>query len=162
MAGLQDSNIRITGVKGTITALREFAPEIEAVLDAEIRAALEATQRAAQSRYPGGSWIVGRNRKKLLGYVAARAGGRRAQRFGDSAPGIRAAIFEFAGAQQPGRTPQAAGMIASLNSRYGGTGRFLWGAWDSTGKSVLAGIASAVRLSEKALQAKLDSLGEEY
>jgi hypothetical protein len=158
----QASNIRIDGVRQTIAALKAFTPDVEKVLGDQIRDALGATQEAAQNRYPRGSWVIGRNRKKLLGYIAARAGGKRAASWGDSAPGIRAGIFEFLGSTYGGSRPQVLGAIASLNARYGQPGRFLWSAWDESGQRVLDQIRVAVQEAEKKLQATLDAEGEAY
>ena len=61
-----------------------------------------------------------------------------------------------------GATPQARGLIESLNRRYGQPGRFLWAAWDKTGKDVLDRIRTAMLEAERDLQATLDSAGEDY
>jgi hypothetical protein len=158
---MADSNIRIDGVRETINALRDFEPQLKKVLDTEIKQALQATREAAKARYPRGSWIVGLSRKKLLGFITTGKG-QKAARWGDSAPGIRAAIFEFAGRPGPGKTPQAKGMIASLTRRYGEPGRFLWDAWDSKGEAALSDIKGAVEKAERDLQARLDMKGVSY
>lgn len=155
------SNIQITGVKQTIAALQAFDPEIKKTLTKQIREALATTRTRAIGKYPRGAWSINVNQKKILGSIVARSGAR-AVRWGDSDPGVRAAIFEFAGSTQPGKTPQARAMIASLNARYGQPGRFLWSAWDETGAGVLNDIQTAVRGAERELQARLDAIGEGY
>lgn len=162
MTERQKANIEITNVKQTINALRAFSPEIEKRLGKQIKEALKVTKTRAEGKYPKGSWVVGRTNKKLLGYVSARAGGTRGTSWGDSSPGIKAAIFEFAGKYQTGRTPQAQGLIDSLETRYGSPGRFLWAAWDETGKDVLDKIRDAVEQAERELQAQLDTEGQAY
>jgi hypothetical protein len=160
---MTETNIRITGVRQTIAALKAFTPGVEKVLGEQIREALAATQRAAQGIYPRGSWVIGRNRKKLLGYIAARAGGGGGGKSWGAGPaGRRAGIFEFIGSSYGGDRPQVLSTIASLNSRYGQPGRFLWSAWDQTGKQVLDDIKVAVQGAERELQARLDSIGDVY
>ena len=162
MVARSGSGIEITGVRPVVRALESFAPDIEFALDQAIKDSLQATKSAAQAKYPEGLWVIGRTKKKLLGYIAARAGGKRAARWGDSSGGIKAAIFEFAGSVQPGRTPQAQGLISHLDEKYGDTGRFLWDAWDETGAEVLDDINVYVRVAEAELQARLDGAGEGY
>lgn len=159
---MADTNIRITNVKATIAALDTFAPEVKKAMNKTIRQALDVVRTGAEQRYPKGAWSININQKKILGAISARGGGERAARWGDSAPGIRAAIFEFAGSTQPGKTPQARAMIESLNRRYGAPGRFLWDAWDSQGQNALDQIQDAVYGAERELQAKLDGMGESY
>lgn len=155
------TNIQITGVKQTVAALQAFDPEIKKVLTSQIRESLTKTRTRAIGKYPRGAWSININQKKILGSISARSGAR-APRWGDSDPGVRAAIFEFAGSQQPGRSPQARAMVASLNARYGQPGRFLWAAWDETGADVLDDIRTAVSRAERELQARLDAIGEGY
>lgn len=165
----EDVNIRIVGVRATINALRDFTPSVEAALHSTIIDVLNRVRHGAQARYPRGSWIVGRNRKKLLGYVAARAGGGGWGRTGGPwrglrqlAPGTRAAVLEFIGSKYAGNRPQVVGLLRTLDSRYGSPGRFLWASWDEHGKGVLRDIADAVRVAERDLQATLDAAGEAY
>lgn len=159
---MADTNIRIDGVKQTVTALKEFAPEIHTRLNKEIRKALSETARGAKARYPNGAWSVNINTKKILGSISARSGGTRAGSWANSSPGIKAAVFEFAGSRQRGRTPQARRMIESLTARYGQPGRFLWDSWDENGAQALNNIESSVKAAEAELQAKLNSFGESY
>lgn len=156
------SNIEIDGVKETIDALKAFEPEIRKVLNKQIRQALKTVETTAQSLYPKGAWSITINNKRILGSIAARSGGSLGRSWGESSPGIRASIFEFAGKVQPGKTPQAQAMIRSLNDRYGTPGRFLWGAWDNVGEHVLDQIKTAVQNAERELQASLDAAGETY
>lgn len=157
------SNVRIDGVKQTIAALRAFTPEVERVLDEQIKDSLRATEAAARAWYPRGSWVVGRSKKKMLGYVAARAGGGSSKKsWGTGPPGRRAAIFEFIGTGYAGDRPQVLGLIKSLQGRYGSPGRFLWAAWDATGSDVLERIEESVLGAERVLQAHLDAAGEVY
>jgi len=157
------ANIRIDGVRETVAALKAFTPEVEAQLDYEIKEALERVHTATQANYPKGAWVVGRSRKRLLGYIAARAGGGKSTKsWGKGPAGRRAAIFEFIGSQYAGTRPQVLGLIASLNERYGQPGRFLWAAWEQIGARVLEDIEAAVKGAEAALQAQLDAAGETY
>lgn len=159
------SNIEITGVKQTVGALKAFAPEIHKRLNSEIRESLNVVKKQAQRNYPKGDWVVRINQKKLLGQITARGGGTRGTSWSDSSPGIRAAIFEFAGSASGGATPQARAMIESLNERYGSPGRFLWSAWDTTNQGengVLARIKRSVEEAERDLQTHLESIGESF
>lgn len=158
----QDTAIGITGIKATKAALRAFRPDIEKRLNAEIRKALGTTLAAAKGNYPDGAWKLVLNQRKLLGSIMATPGKRIDNNWGASDPGVKAAIFEFAGSRGMGATPQARGLIESLNRRYGQPGRFLWAAWDKTGKDVLDRIRTAMLEAERDLQATLDSAGEDY
>lgn len=155
------SNIQINGVKETVEALRAFEPELRKRLNKEIRAALNLVKHGAESRYPKGAWRIKISTKNILGSITTQAGTRE-KVWGNSSAGVRAAIFEFAGSVQEGRTPQAKAMIASLNARYGGTGRFLWDAWDDNARAVLTDIKLSVEAAERDLQASLDAAGESY
>ncbi len=159
---MADTNIRITGVAKTVKALREIEPEVAKRMNTTIRKALSVTSAGAKQRYPKGAWSVNINTKKILGSISARSGLRLDNDWGNSAPGVKAAIFEFAGSRQPGRTPQARGLIKSLTERYGQPGRFLWDSWDDTGKEALNTIEQAIRSAERELQMKLDAAGETY
>jgi hypothetical protein len=157
-----NSSIGVDGIKGTMRALEAFAPEINKRLKKDIRRALNDTKIRAQAKYPNGAYSVVINRKKPLGSVMASAGRRIDDDWGASDDGVRAAIFEFAGSNQEGRTPQARGLIKSLNTRYGQPGRFLWAAWDETGKDVLDRIRTSMLEAERDLQRKLDAEGQAY
>jgi hypothetical protein len=155
-----DLDLRIGGIKATITALRNLAPDVKREMDKEIRSVMTTIKAGAENRYPGGQWLVKLNAKRLFGSVEAVAGGERASTWRDSGPGVKAAVFEFAGKYQPGKTPQAKAMIDSLNARYGSPGRFLWDSWDSNKVRALAQIRDAVLRAERELQTRLDSAGD--
>lgn len=156
------SNIQIDHVKATITALKDFEPDLYKKLNTQIRRELGVIKNIAKGKYPKGEWQVQINAKRILGSIRTRPGSSDPrQRWGDSDPGVRASIFEFAGSRTTGDTPQAAGLIASLTRRYGQPGRFLWSAWDEKGKSAITNIERAVKSAERELQARLDARGEE-
>jgi hypothetical protein len=155
--------IEVKGVRETIRALKAFEPEIGKELNKVIRTALNDVKAGAQGRYPKGSWSVRINQKNLLGTIRTSPGTvGDAKSWGDASPGVRAAIFEFAGKYQSGQTPQAKAMIKSLNERYGSPGRFLWDAWDASGEPALAKIREAMLDAERRLQAELDAAGESF
>lgn len=154
--------IEVKGVRETINALAAFEPELKKQMDKVIRASLNEVKAGAQARYPKGAWVVRVTKKNLLGTIAAQAGGTRAKRWGDSSPGIKAAIFEFAGARSSGATPGAKGLIESLNERYGSPGRFLWDSWDANGERAVDQITDAVKMAESRLQAALSAAGESF
>lgn len=156
-----DLDLRIGGVKATITALRNLAPDVKREMDKEIRSVMTTIKAGAESRYPGGAWSVKLNAKRLFGSVEAVAGGERdPNSWAKSGPGVKAAIFEFAGKYQPGATPQAKAMIDSLNARYGSPGRFLWDSWDDNKVRALGQIKAAVVRAERELQTRLDAAGD--
>lgn len=156
-------SINIEGSAQAIRALAAFAPDLQKRLRKEITEALEITQRAALSEYPTGEWAIKFNSgRALFGQITAAARGGRGKTWGESGGGVRAAIFEFAGSVQEGKTPQAQGLIRHLNEKYGKTGRFLWDAWDRTGKEVLDRIGNSMRQAEAELQSRLDASGEAY
>lgn len=160
----ESNNIRIDNVAETVRAIRAFAPDIKERMNREIRKAMTDVKRGAEARYPKGAYSVNISAKKILGSVAAASGGKGGvgKSWGESAPGIRAAIFEFAGSRQPGQTPQAQGLIRSLNNRYGSPGRFLWAAWDEKGSDAKDRIEAAVKAAERELNARLEASGEAF
>lgn len=160
--GWSGNAIEVYGVKQTIAAMEQFAPEIRKRMNKEIRQQLAFTQARARSLYPHGAWQIVINKKRLLGSIQTAPGTLNRKKWGESDPGARAAIFEFVGSQTEGDTPQVQGLIKSLNARYGEPGRFLWEAWDETGRSVLSNIRTSVLAAERDLQAKLDSIGESH
>lgn len=151
--------LEVDGVKSTIAALRNVTPDVKKRLDTTIRAALKWVESGAKSRYPKGAWSIRINQRALFGSIAARSGGERASSWSQSAPGVKAAVFEFAGKFQPGATPQASAMIESLNRRYGSPGRFLWSSWDSNSTAVLDTVREAVYQAERELDARLKAGG---
>jgi len=153
--------IEIKGVKATTRALKEFAPELRKDLNRAIRRSLDQVKRGAEGRYPNGSWSIRINNKKILGSLGTM-GGRSSDSWADADPGVRAAIFEFAGSTGQGKSPQAQAMIESLNNRYGQPGRFLWDAWDDSGDLAKNQIRMAVKNAERQLQAKLTAMGEAF
>lgn len=156
-----DLDLRVAGIKQTITALRNLAPDVKKEMDGEIREIMGTVKAGAESRYPKGSWTVKLNSRRLFGSVEATAGGDRDPNSWDkSGPGVKAAVFEFAGKYQPGQTPQAKAMIDSLNARYGSPGRFLWDSWDANKTRALAEIRDAVKRAEAKLQTQLDAAGD--
>jgi hypothetical protein len=153
------ANIRVDGVKATVNALKTFEPELHKALNKSIRKSLNVVKARAQGKYPEGQWAVQLTTKRLLGSIYAR-GGSVTGRWGESAGGVKASIFEFVGSRTMGDTPQAKGLIKSLTTRYGQPGRFLWAAWDEVGDTALEQIRVAVKTAESELQARLDARGE--
>lgn len=163
MTERQGTNIRIDGVKETIKALGVFEPEVKKAMNKEIRKSLAQVRNVAKGKYPQGAWSVRLNNKKLLGSIAATAGGGGwTTSLKDTPPGTRAGVLEFIGSKYSGNDPQVSGLIKSLNARYGQPGRFLWSAWDQVGAKALEDIKAAVLKAERDLQASLDSAGEGY
>lgn len=159
----QGTNVRIDGVKQTVAALKAFEPDLLKAMNKGIRQALAPIRARAKGIYPGGQWSINLNTKKILGSVSAAAGGGlNPQSWGGSAPGTKAAIFEFIGSRYSGKRPQVLGLIESLERRYGAPGRFLWAAWDESGDQALQDIEAAVKAAERDLQANLDAAGERY
>jgi hypothetical protein len=157
------SNIRVDNVKATIKAINEFAPDLKKRMTKEIRDSLNVVKTRAEGKYPKGAWQVQINNRRILGSIKTRAGSTSyGQRWGDADPGVRAAIFEFAGTRTAGDTPQAKGMIESLTRRYGQPGRFLWAAWDEVGPAALEQIRDAVKKAERELQNRLNETGDSF
>ena len=78
-----------------------------------------------------------------------------------SQEGRLSAILEFYG-KVGAKSDQARTCTATLNSRYGTPGRFLWSSWDEQKGSSVPRIEAAVREAEKQLQATLDAQGVSY
>lgn len=152
-------SVNIEGSYETLRLLGQLFPDLRKTFEKQARKALDVTRRGALSEYPTGKWSIRFNQKSLFGSITAAARGERGDTWGESGGGVRAAIFEFAGRVQPGRTPQAQGLIRHLYAKYGGTGRFLWDAWDRTGKDVLDGVTLAFRTVEADMQIRLDTVG---
>lgn len=155
------SNILIENAKETINALATFEPTLHKALNVTIRRALEVVKQGAERRYPDGAWVVKINKKNILGSITTKPGSTGGRNWGSADPGVKAAIFEFAENNPSGR-PQVAGLLQTLNRRYGSTGRFLWAAWDAEGEVALNKIKSAAKKAEAELQARLDAQGEGY
>ena len=69
-----------------------------------------------------------------------------------------AAIFEFANAvrdAQPQNIPRTRSLIATLNARYGGPGRFLWQTWDEEGLAAMAEVNAEIHAVESEYTARL-------
>lgn len=156
--------IEVTGLRETLWAMQAFDPEAKKALRKVIREALTITYRGAKSEYGEGSWrvsVFSRNQKTgiSVGSITAQGGTRR-NPWNTSDPGVRASIFEFAGTKSRSDRPQVANMVKSLEDRYGGTGRFLWDAWDNKGgSSKLNDITREIKAAETRLQSMMDSAG---
>lgn len=155
------TRVEVTGVRAVVQALGDFDPETKKALRKVIYDALKVTSTAAKAEYPEGRWKVSVFGKTgggmmALGSIGA-AGGVRRNPWNTSDGGVRASIFEFAGSQSSSDRPQVKNMIASLNSRYGSPGRFLWDAWDSKGNRKLQEVEVAFREAERKLQAIMES-----
>lgn len=160
------TSIEVDGVGQTIRALKAFTPEIHKTLTKSIKTALNFTKEVTEGKYPQGSWVVRVTQRKMLGVIAARGGGGGWgppwKPLNELAPGSRAAVLEFIGSAGPAKTPQVAGLLNTINARYGTPGRFLWSAWDETSTAVLQDIRLSVLSAEKKLQAHLDASGESF
>lgn len=162
----QGANVKIEGVKQTVTALKAFEPDLHKAMNKEIRAQLSRVRDRAKAKYPAGSWSINLNQKAILGRIAATAGGggwsNPWRSLSKATPGTRSAVLEFIGSSYDGSDPSVRGLIETLNSRYGQPGRFLWSSWDELGGEVLENIKAAVEAAERDLQGKLDAAGEGY
>lgn len=153
--------IEVTGATEVILALRAFEPEVHKRIMAEIRTALRGVAGMAKQLYPGGAWTTRLRASESRGargsVMTAPGSSFGVPRWADAPPGAKAAIFEFAGKNQPGKTPQARATIESLNRRYGKPGRFLWESWDMQADGVLARVEATIREGERELQKAIDS-----
>lgn len=155
-------SISIDGSYQTIRALAVFEPDLHKLMRKDFRRALNITRTAALSEYPTGEWKIRFSNKNLFGQIVAAGGGLRADSWGQSGGGVRAAIFEFVGTRYAGDRPQVLGLIQHMTVKYGSPGRFLWDAWDRTGRDVLDQIAWHFKEYERTFQARLDAAGEAY
>mgnify|MGYP001286639594 CR=1 FL=1 len=75
-----------------------------------------------------------------------------------SSPGVLAAIFELMAAPRdamPQNVPRVKSLIATLNERYGTTGRFLWEVWDDSEGGYAEEVAAEIKAVEAEYTARL-------
>lgn len=153
------SEIRISGLAETLTALKGFEPEVYKALNKSLRAPLKNLASTASARYGGTYKVKLRTTGKSVGGSVTAVMGPQKSRNDWTSPASKALVMEFA---KNGKTPQARGMIDFFQSYFGSPGRFLWNTWDSMSNSVQTDIAESIKQAEAELQRRLDSAGEGY
>jgi len=158
-------SVNVTGLVETRALLKRFEPDLLKRLDARLNAVARDLKSGAEASFArtgaGGSAYRMRTRSKATGFVksvTASGGSVSPGQKWSSSPGVLAAIFEFADgvrSSKPENVARTKSLIATLNSRYGSTGRFLWAAWDERKESALASIKTEVEAVEAEYTARL-------
>ena len=157
--------VDVSGLPETRRLLRQFEPDLLKRLDAKMNSLARQLKASAQANFErtgaSGTAYRVRTRSRVSGFskaVTTTGGSVAAGEKWSSAPGVLAAIFEFANGPrnaQPQNVPRVQSLIATLNARYGSPGRFLWAAWDSSGKQHLHEIDAEVKAVEAEYSARL-------
>lgn len=146
------------GLAEFMKVLKAEQPKALATLRKHLRLVGEQLAADATMRFPnGGSYGVKINKRGVI--VGATGGGARSSGNDWSNRGVLTAVLESFGAKQPGSTPQAQSVTATLNSRYGTPGRFLNAAWKEGKSGYRKQAAIAAAEAERALQEHLNAAG---
>jgi len=162
------SAVHIEGLRETRALLKKFEPDLLKRLDLRIGAVARDLKSGAQANLektgvggPPAYRIKTRNRVSRGGFskaVLADFGSVSPKERWSTDPSVLAAIFEFARGvrnSQPQNVQRTKSLIATLNSRYGSTGRFLWSAWDDRKGAALASIDAEIKAVEAEYTARL-------
>lgn len=184
-----DFDVQIYGLQATKRLMRELEPDLLKQMNREIRDQLAPVQQRARSLIPaapplsgwgrsvnapgsrrsysvyGRRWDYSRlewNTSEARSSVVIRQGGGRAKGTASRAAwqvrlnNPAAAVFELMG-----RGKSNARMVRNVGSKYSGTGRVLYRAWDSVGaKRVESNVVGSIRSFEAEFQRRLDSAGD--
>lgn len=133
----------IIGIDQTRNLLARFEPDLLKRLDRRMTAVARKLKARGQANFArtgaSGSAYTIRTRKKVDGFVksvTAASGSVGEGEKWSSQPGVLATIFELMQGPRnamPQNVPRVESLVATLNARYGETGRFLWQAWDDIG-----------------------------
>lgn len=149
----------------TRALLKKFEPDLLKRLNARLTVAAGSLRRGAQANFEktgasGDAYRI-KTRNRVSGFsksvISTASTVPLGQRW-SSNPGTLAAVFEFANgvsAAQPQNVQRTKSLIATLNSRYGSTGRFLWSAWDAQKEASLASIDAEIKAVEAEYTARL-------
>ena len=150
--------VQTKGLVETRALLKEFAPDLLKRLNVRVGLVARNLRDAADSAFSftgvgGGAYrIKTRSRvNKVSVSVIAKAGGVSAGERWSDQPGVLASIFELANGvrdSQPQNVKRTQSLIATLNAKYGGPGRFLWSSWDDQKAASLASIDAEIRAVE--------------
>jgi hypothetical protein len=142
----------------TVYLLRTFAPKLLVEMRKAIVAAGEDVTHSAGIRLRTLQQTMSMDQTKpwpenAAGKYRVRVTGNLIQLRNDTRGG---SIIEFAGRKNPGGlTPRGATLIASLNERYGSTGRLLWHDFDIKEPEVMANIGRIVNDAEDEVNMQL-------
>jgi hypothetical protein len=153
------------GITETRALLRRFEPDLLKRLDRRVSLVARNLQSGAQANL-GKTGVTGdayrvRTRNRVSGFskaVTVDFGSVGAREHWSSDPSVLAAIFEFARGVRnslPQNVQRTKSLIATLNSRYGSTGRFLWQAWDDQKGVALPSIATEIKDVEAEYTARM-------
>jgi len=159
------SAVNVEGLTETRALLKKFEPDLLKRLNLRTGAVARDLQSGAQANFDktggGGPAYRIRTRNRVSGFsksVLADMGSVSSKERWGTDPSVLAAIFEFARGvrnSQPQNVQRTKSLIATLNSRYGPTGRFLWQAWDDRKGVALASIDAEIKAVEAEYTARL-------
>lgn len=164
------SAVHVEGLTETRALLKQFDPDLLKRLDRRLNIVARDLKSGAQTNFEktgaSGSAYVIRTRNQVSGFSKSVQAGHGNRVTSTVSPGERwstdptvlAAIFELANGvrnSQPQNVQRTKSLIATLNSRYGSTGRFLWQAWDDRSGPALASIAVEIKDVEAEYTARL-------
>ena len=165
MEGL-GTTVDIDGLPETRALLRQLQPELLKRLDSRIGGVAKELMGNASASFSAtgasssGAYVIkSRTSVSSVSRSVMTAPGSvpKGQKW-SSEPGVLASIFEFANKvdkAKPANRKRVESLIATLNSRYGSPGRFLWDSWDSMKDSAHREVAAAVAEAEASLSARL-------
>jgi hypothetical protein len=153
------------GLTETRALLRRFEPDLLKRLDLRVSLVARKLKSGAQANFEqtgasGDAYRI-RTRNRVYGFsksVSADFGSVGAREHWSTEPGVLAAIFELANGVRnslPQNVQRTKSLIATLNSRYGSPGRFLWQAWDDISAASLASIVTEIKDVEAEYTARM-------
>ena len=148
----------------TRALLKRFDPDLLKRLDAVTQTAARRLKGGAESRFSatgaGGGYRIRTKRTVNVTstVVTTQRGSVSAGEKWSTAPGVLASIFELANGvrdAKPQNVRRTESLIATLNARYGATGRFLWDAWDAQKTATMAEIGAGIKSVEDEYTARM-------
>lgn len=160
--------VNTEGITETRALLRRFEPDLLKRLDRRVGIVARDLKSGAQANFEetgaSGTAYRIRTRSRVGGVpgfskaVEAAGGSVGAREHWSSEPGVLAAIFEAAKGVRdslPQNVQRTKSLIATLNSRYGSPGRFLWPAWRDMSAASLTSIATEIKDVEAEYTARM-------
>lgn len=157
--------IDLANMPQTRSLLRRFEPDLLKRLDSKLSSVARSLKAGAQANFEhtgasGNAYRI-RTRNRIDGFsksVMAEGGSvARGQKW-STEPGVLAAIFELMNGPRdarPQNVPRVRSLVATLNERYGTSGRFLWEEWDNSGDGYLSEVDAEIKAVEAEYTARL-------
>lgn len=159
---------RVTGVRETLAALKQFDPQLERDLRKEIRSIVSPLRSEAQRRIPSAPPLSGWTRGRYAFDGGAARAGVRVQVGGRASKRKRVwplvtlkqtnaggAVFDIAGRRSSGSSPAGRAFIAGLNRRHGRASRSMWKAAEGKLPQIRSEVEDAIEAASKTVNRKL-------